>query len=150
MSRLLRAAQKIFITVTAAASGDDTKSAAATFAVTQPEPDELWNLGGGITGNRQCTLTFETRGGSEIDSLLVNLGEPVNLGEYLSERDGFDLAGWYSDESVSERCGICVRKQDNGPRERFGAHTTGNSLFDFLYVHSEINIRKPPKKSKNF
>ena len=91
------------LTVTATAAGDDTKYATATVTVKQPDPDEPWNPGGGTTGNRYCYLTFETRGGSEIDSLRVKLGETVSLDEYLSERAGFDFAGWYSDDSFAER-----------------------------------------------
>ena len=90
------------LTVTATAAGDDNKSATATVTVTHPDPDEPWNPGGGTTGNRYCYLTFETRGGSEIDSLRVKLGETVSLDEYLSERAGFDFAGWYSDDSFAE------------------------------------------------
>ena len=91
--------------VTATAAGDSNKSGTATVTVTQPDPDEPWNPGGGTTGNRYCYLTFETRGGSEIDSLRVKLGETVSLDEYLSERAGFDFAGWYSDDSFAERVG---------------------------------------------
>ena len=93
------------LTVTATANGDGITSATATVTVTQPDPDEPWNPGGGTTGNRYCYLTFETRGGSEIDSLRVKLGETVSLDEYLSERAGFDFAGWYSDDSFAERVG---------------------------------------------
>ena len=93
------------LTVKATAAGDDNKSGTATVTVTQPDPDEPWNPGGGTTGNRYCYLTFETRGGSEIDSLRVKLGETVSLDEYLSERAGFDFAGWYSDDSFAERVG---------------------------------------------
>ena len=91
------------LTVKATAVVDDTKYATATVTVKQPDPDEPWNPGGGTTGNRYCYLTFETRGGSEIDSLRVKLGETVSLDEYLSERAGFDFAGWYSDDSFAER-----------------------------------------------
>ena len=91
------------LTVTATAVGNSDKSATAKVTVTQPDPDEPWNPGGGTTGNRYCYLTFETRGGSEIDSLRVKLGETVSLDEYLSERAGFDFAGWYSDDSFAER-----------------------------------------------
>ena len=91
------------LTVKATAVGNSGKSATATVTVTQPDPDEPWNPGGGTTGNRYCYLTFETRGGSEIDSLRVKLGETVSLDEYLSERAGFDFAGWYSDDSFAER-----------------------------------------------
>ena len=91
------------LTVKATAKGDGTTSATATVTVTRPDPDEPWNPGGGTTGNRYCYLTFETRGGSEIDSLRVKLGETVSLDEYLSERAGFDFAGWYSDDSFAER-----------------------------------------------
>ena len=93
------------LTVTATAVGNSDKYATAKVTVTQPDPDEPLNPGGGTTGNRYCYLTFETRGGSEIDSLRVKLGETVSLDEYLSERAGFDFAGWYSDDSFAERVG---------------------------------------------
>ena len=35
----------------------------------------------------------------------MKLGETVSLDEYLSERAGFDFAGWYSDDSFAERVG---------------------------------------------
>ena len=90
------------LTVKATAVVDSNKSGTATVTVKQPDPDEPWNPGGGTTGNRYCYLTFETRGGSEMDSLRVKLGETVSLDEYLSERAGFDFAGWYSDDSFAE------------------------------------------------
>lgn len=65
-----------------------------------PDPDWPWNPGGG-TGTRYVTLTFEPRGGSELDKLRVPAGTTVDLTEYLSERSGFDFAGWYPDEDFT-------------------------------------------------
>ena len=65
-----------------------------------PDPDWPWNPGGG-TGTRYVTLTFEPSGGSELDKLRVPAGTTVDLTEYLSERSGFDFAGWYPDEDFT-------------------------------------------------
>ena len=46
-------------------------------------------------------LTFETRGGSELDELRVPAGTTVDLSDYSSERAGYDFALWYPDESFS-------------------------------------------------
>ena len=98
------------LTVTATANGDDTKSASATVTVTRPdepddpdEPDWPWHPGG--TGTRYVTLTFEPRGGSEVKALRVPVGTTVDLGEYSSERLGFDFAGWYPDETFDGSIG---------------------------------------------
>ena len=98
------------LTVTATANGDDTKSDSVTVTVTQPgepddpdEPDWPWYPGG--TGTRYVTLTFESRGGSEVKALRVPVGTTVDLREYSSERRGFDFAGWYPDETFGGSIG---------------------------------------------
>ena len=53
-------------------------------------------------GARYVTLSFETRGGSELDELRVPVGTAVDLAKYVSERRGFDFAGWYPDEGFME------------------------------------------------
>ena len=86
-----------------------------------PDPDWPWNPGenpggnpgedsgensgentGDGAGTHYCTLTFESRGGSELEELRVPVGTTVELDEYLSERFGFDFAGWYPDERFVE------------------------------------------------
>ncbi len=55
------------------------------------------------TGSGDITLTFKTRGGTELEELTVARGSTVDLRGYMSWREGFDFAGWYSDGSFMER-----------------------------------------------
>ena len=88
---------------------DGTRYIKAAPAEDEPEPepdpdwpDWPWHPGGsGGTVTRYVTLTFETRGGSELDELRVPAGTTVDLSDYSSERAGYDFALWYPDESFS-------------------------------------------------
>ena len=88
---------------------EDTRYIKAAPAEDEPEtepdpdwPDWPWHPGGsGGTVTRYVTLTFETRGGSELDELRVPAGTTVDLSDYSSERAGYDFALWYPDESFS-------------------------------------------------
>ena len=55
------------------------------------------------TGSGDITLTFKTRGGTELEELTVARGSTVDLRGYMSWREGYDFAGWYSDGSFMER-----------------------------------------------
>ena len=86
---------------------DGTRYIKAAPAEDEPEPDPdwpdwPWHPGGsGGTVTRYVMLTFETRGGSELDELRVPVGTTVDLSDYSSERAGYDFALWYPDESFS-------------------------------------------------
>ena len=86
---------------------EDTRYIKAAPAEDEPEPDPdwpdwPWHPGGsGGTVTRYVMLTFETRGGSELDELRVPAGTTVDLSDYSSERAGYDFALWYPDESFS-------------------------------------------------
>ena len=86
---------------------EDTRYIKAAPAEDEPEPDPdwpdwPWHPGGsGGTVTRYVMLTFETRGGSELDELRVPVGTTVDLSDYSSERAGYDFALWYPDESFS-------------------------------------------------
>ncbi len=55
------------------------------------------------TGSGDITLTFKTRGGTELEEMTVARGSTVDLRGYMSWREGYDFAGWYSDGSFMER-----------------------------------------------
>ena len=47
------------------------------------------------------TLSFETNGGIEIDSVRKVAGLTIELDDYVTTRDGFTFAGWFSDSQLS-------------------------------------------------
>ena len=50
-----------------------------------------------------CTLSFETNGGSAIESVSRSFGETVDLSGFVPSRDGYDFTGWYSDPELTEK-----------------------------------------------
>lgn len=57
--------------------------------------------GGGGGGATNYTLTYETNGGSEIDSEKYSSGKVVKLTK-VPTKDGYVFEGWYIDEELSE------------------------------------------------
>ncbi|MCD8333741.1 MAG: InlB B-repeat-containing protein, partial [Clostridiales bacterium] len=56
--------------------------------------------------NLYCTytgwnLTFDTNGGSAIDTKAVGNGTAIDLSAYTPTRDGYTFSGWYSDSSLT-------------------------------------------------
>ena len=49
------------------------------------------------------TLTFETNGGSAVDSISAKSGTTVDLSAYTSAREGFSFNGWYSDPTLANK-----------------------------------------------
>ena len=49
------------------------------------------------------TLTFETNGGSAVESITAIEGSVIELGDHVSERDGFTFSGWYADSGITEK-----------------------------------------------
>ena len=47
------------------------------------------------------TLTFETNGGSKINSLSVSADTTVDLTQYVPVKEGYTFAGWYSDSKLT-------------------------------------------------
>ncbi|MCD8364604.1 MAG: InlB B-repeat-containing protein [Clostridiales bacterium] len=52
------------------------------------------------TNINQYTLTFETNGGSAIDSVSVEEGTVIDLSDYVPVRDGYTFAGWYAESTL--------------------------------------------------
>ncbi|MCD8218181.1 MAG: InlB B-repeat-containing protein, partial [Clostridiales bacterium] len=49
----------------------------------------------------QYTLTFETNGGSAIDSVTVAEGTEIDLSDYVPTRSGYTFTGWYTDSALT-------------------------------------------------
>lgn len=49
------------------------------------------------------TLTFETNGGSGVDSVIGNIeSAPIDLTKYVPTKDGYTFVGWYADEALTQ------------------------------------------------
>ena len=59
--------------------------------------------GGGGGGVSTYTLTFDTNGGSKIDSVSKNSGATIDLTGYVPTRAGYDFDGWYSDAKLTDK-----------------------------------------------
>ncbi len=59
--------------------------------------------GGGIVATNKYTLTFNTDGGSEVDSLEAKQGTKIELSQYVSEKPGYKFDGWYSDQELTQK-----------------------------------------------
>lgn len=61
--------------------------------------------GGGSSGgsSTKYTLTFETNGGSKIDSVTKASGTTIQLGTYVPQRAGYSLLGWYTDKELKNK-----------------------------------------------
>ena len=59
--------------------------------------------GGGGGGVSTYTLTFDTNGGSKIDSVSKTSGTTIDLAGYITTRAGYDFDGWYSDAKLTDK-----------------------------------------------
>ena len=75
----------------------------ATCVVTVKKPSGGNTGGGGTATTKKYTLTFNTDGGSAIDSLEAKEGTKVSLGKYVSEKTGYKFDGWYSDKELTKK-----------------------------------------------
>ena len=60
-----------------------------------------WTSSGGVAVP-YYTLSFETNGGSDINSVTRAYGVTVSLDAYVPTRDGFTFTGWYSDSDLTD------------------------------------------------
>lgn len=58
---------------------------------------------GGGGGVSTYTLTFDTNGGSKIDSVTKASGATIDLAGYIPTRAGYDFDGWYSDAKLTDK-----------------------------------------------
>lgn len=66
-----------------------------------------WNrnsTGGGGGGSvSRYTISFETDGGSEVDSVSKVKNTTVDLSKYITTKEGYSFDGWYTDEELTEK-----------------------------------------------
>ena len=55
------------------------------------------------TGGNSYTLTFDTNGGSKIDSVSKTSGAVIDLAGYVPTRTGYVFDGWYSDAKLTNK-----------------------------------------------
>lgn len=66
--------------------------------------DQDGNQGGGSSYGDTIpyrVLRFETNGGTEVEDVRKLEGTEIDLSGYVTEREGFVFAGWYSDEALT-------------------------------------------------
>lgn len=93
----------------------DASSANTTF--TMPAADTTitanWRyIGGSGSSTDYYRLTFETNGGSAIDSIKKTYGTTIDLRDYTPTREGYDFNGWYSDKDLTDKI-ISIRLTGN-------------------------------------
>ena len=62
-----------------------------------------YNGGGGVVIPATYTLTFDTNGGSEVESVRGVSGTTIDLTKYTSEKNGYEFAGWYTGKALTEK-----------------------------------------------
>ena len=98
---LVTAVSKGTATITATAA--DSQGAKATCTVT------VKNRSGMVP---QKTLTFDTKGGSEIEPLTENYGKTIVLADYTPKRNGYKFVGWYKDKALTEKIEYAILDYD--------------------------------------
>ena len=94
-------------------SGDITlanaKAAETTFTMPAANVElkatytKITSGGGGGGGISTYTLTFDTNGGSKIDSVSKAGGATIDLAGHIPTRAGYDFDGWYSDAKLTAK-----------------------------------------------
>ncbi len=87
--------------------GDTTVYAAWKYAkdgeiVPDPDPEP----------ETEYTLTFETNGGTKVDSVKAKSGTVIDLGKYTTAKDGYKFVGWFADAELTEAVDSVTLKQD--------------------------------------
>lgn len=85
----------VLITIT---SADRKTSRNYTIEITPESTDD-----GGFILLIFHSLSFETNGGSEIDTLRKLRGTRIDLSGYVPTKDGYIFTGWYADSSLTEK-----------------------------------------------
>ncbi|MCI6567835.1 MAG: S-layer homology domain-containing protein [Dysosmobacter sp.] len=87
----------------------DTKAAETTFTMPATNVElkatytKITSGGGGGGAVSAYTLTFDTNGGSKIDSVSKVGGATIDLTGYVPTRAGYDFDGWYSDAKLTDK-----------------------------------------------
>jgi len=87
----------------------DSKAAETTFTMPAANVElkatytKITSGGGGGGGVSTYTLTFDTNGGSKIDSVSEAGGAAIDLAGYVPTRSGYDFDGWCSDAKLTHK-----------------------------------------------
>ena len=87
----------------------DSKAAETTFVMPAANVElratytKIASGGGGSGAVSTYTLTFDTNGGSKIDSVSKTSGTTIDLAGYITTRAGYDFDGWYSDAKLTDK-----------------------------------------------
>ena len=77
--------------------------------ITHPETDQYAYFesefihNGIIIKAVDCTLSFETNGGSVIDPHKDKTGNTIDLSEFTTTKEGYSFTGWYRDEALTDK-----------------------------------------------
>lgn len=90
------------IKVTTAASGIYLagEQTATLTVLEKPKAEEPSTGRAPITASKRCTITFETNGGTKIQSLRVDKNTKLEALE-IPEREGYTFDGWYTDKDLT-------------------------------------------------
>jgi uncharacterized repeat protein (TIGR02543 family) len=83
-------------TITINTTSDTSATVSVSFTVNKR------SSGGGGSGNAYYRLSFDTNGGSDIDSLQCTKNSSVDLSRYTPTREGYNFIGWYLDEELTQ------------------------------------------------
>ncbi len=60
------------------------------------------STGGVSTSSTKYTITFETNGGSAVNTILATKNTVVNVSKYITSKAGYKFIGWYSDKDLKD------------------------------------------------
>lgn len=66
------------------------------------------SIGGNQIGNSVCSITFETNGGTSINTYTSAKGMTINFNDLKTTRKGYEFAGWYSDAALTKEVSTVV------------------------------------------
>lgn len=100
---------------------------------------KLKSTGGGGGSIVYKTLTFETNGGSYLDSITRNQGATVSLKEYKPTKSDYVFAGWYSDKKLTKKITTVSLDQDTTVYAAWQKNTPAEPVQTEPFVDVDVN-----------
>ena len=103
------------------------------------------------------TVTFESNGGSAVNSVTVNEGETVNLSNYIPEKEGYYFYGWSLDAEFTTRANNSFVVGENvtlyaewGVEEKYllSFETNGGSAIESVLYYPNAYLAIPENPTK--
>ena len=103
------------------------------------------------------TVSFETNGGSAVNSVTVKAGETITLGDYIPEKAGFYFYGWSLDEAFTARANNLFVVEENvtlyaewGAEEKYllSFETNGGSAIEPVLYYPNAYLAAPEAPTK--